>query len=113
MPFVGEVTGRPSVLGGTADRMIAEAKEYLARGADGFDLLGYRFTGDASELIARFVGEIPAPVCVAGSVNSFERLDELAEISPWAFTVGSAFFDRRFGDAFADQIDRVYEYINK
>ena len=67
MPFVGEVTERPSVLGGTIDGMIAEAKSYLEKGVSGIDLLGYRFTGDTVELNKRFVQEIDAPVCIAGT----------------------------------------------
>ena len=44
MPFVGEITGRPSVLEGSIDNMIAQAKECLAKGVYGFDLLGYQYT---------------------------------------------------------------------
>ena len=111
MPFVGTVTERPSILEGTAEGMIKEAKQCLAKGVYGIDLLGYRYTGDATELIRRFVQEVDAPVCVAGSVNSFERLDELKDISPWSFTIGSAFFDRKFGDTFAGQVDTVCDYM--
>ena len=111
LPFVGRVTQRPSILEGEIDDMIAEAKEYLRKGVDGIDLLGYRYTGDASALIRRFVDEVPAPVCVAGSVNSLRRLDEIKAIQPWSFTIGSAFFDHCFGDSFADQIATVCRYM--
>ena len=113
MPFVGTVRDRPSVLEGSIDDMIAEAKECLAKGVYGIDLLGYRYTGDPVELIRRFVQEVDAPVCVAGSVNSFKRLDELKDISPWACTIGSAFFDHRFGDTVAEQIDTVCDYMQQ
>ena len=96
MPFVGEVTERPSVLGGTIDGMIAEAKSYLEKGVSGIDLLGYRFTGDTVELNKRFVQEIDAPVCIAGSINSYQRLDEILDADPWSFTIGSAFFENKF-----------------
>lgn len=111
MPFVGRVTGRPSVLEGTIEGMIAEARDYISKGAYGIDLLGYRYTGDAAELNRRFAAEVDAPVCIAGSVNSYERLDELCECSPWAFTIGSAFFDDCFGGDFCEQIDKVCSYI--
>ena len=42
MPFVGKITGRPSVLEGTIDGMIEEANSLLAKGVYGIDLLGYR-----------------------------------------------------------------------
>ena len=91
MPYVGKVYDRPSVLGGTIDGMIAEANSLIEKGADGFDLLAYRYTGDAHELIRRFVSEVKAPVCLAGSVDSYEKLDEILEVSPWSFTIGSVF----------------------
>lgn len=112
MPYVGKIEERPSVLSGNIDDMISEANEYLKKGVYGFNLLGYRYTGDAFELNKRFVNGVDAPVCLAGSVNSFQRLDEVKEVSPWSFTIGSAFFDNKFGTDFAEQIDRVVEYIN-
>lgn len=111
MPFVGKVTGRPSVLEGTIQGMIDEANCYLNKGVYGFDLLGYRFTGDAVTLNKEFVSQVNAPVCIAGSVNSYERLDELKDASSWAFTIGSAFFENRFGGTFSEQIDKVCEYM--
>ena len=113
MPYVGTITERPSVLTGTAKDMISEAESCLEKGADGFDLLGYRYTGDAAGLNKRFSEEVNAPVCIAGSVNSYERLDEIKAASPWAFTIGGAFFEHRFGDSFREQIDNVCDYINR
>ena len=113
MPFVGTVEERPSVLKGNVDEIINEAKLCIEKGVDGFDLLGYRFVEDAFELNKRFVNEVNSPVCIAGSVNSYERLDELKSIKPWAFTIGSAFFDNAYGNDFARQIDNVCEYIEK
>lgn len=113
MPFVGTVVDRPSILKGSIDGMIREAKGYLALGVYGFDLLGYRYEEDAGELIRRFVAEVPAPVCVAGSVNSYQRLDELKQAAPWAFTIGGAFFEEKFGQSFARQVDKVCAYMRK
>ena len=113
MPFVGEVTERPSILGGTIEGMISEAKEYIGKGCDGIDLLGYRYVDDAYELNRRFVAEVNAPVCIAGSVDSFKRLDEIKEASPKYFTIGSAFFDNKFEGTIAQQIDKVCEYLDK
>ncbi len=114
MPFVGRVTGRPSILEGTAGEMIDEARRYIEKGAYGIDLLGYRYTGDAVRLnsaIIQALSEMNAPVCLAGSVNSFQRLDEVKDANPGLFTIGSAFFDHAFGDSFAGQINRVCSYI--
>ena len=112
MPFIGEVSGRPSVLEGSPDAMLAEAQDILARGADGIDLLGYRYTGDADALNRRIINGVDAPVCIAGSIDSFERLDEVLNAAPWSFTIGSAFFDGRFGETIRAQIERVCKYID-
>ena len=113
MPFVGIITGRPSVLEGTVEDMIQEAKTYIAKGVYGIDLLGYRYTGDATRLNREFVANVNAPVCIAGSVNSYERLTELKSIAPWAFTIGGAFFENKFDGTFQEQINKVCEYVNR
>lgn len=111
MPFVGKVTQRPSILEGDINEIIAEAKEYQKKGVYGFDLLGYRYVGDAVELNKKFVEEIEIPVCLAGSINSYMRLDEVKNVKPWAFTIGSAFFENKFDGTFKEQINKVYEYV--
>ncbi|MFS9303497.1 hypothetical protein [Streptococcus mitis] len=113
MPFVGQITNRPSILEGSIEDMISEAKEYLAKGVYGFDLLGYRYTGDPVKLNNAFVQAIEAPVCLAGSVDSYERLDEVIDTNPWAFTIGSAFFEKKFGTEIHEQINNVCNYIEK
>ena len=113
MPFVGNVTERPSILEGEIDEIIKEANEYLKKGVYGFDLLGYRYTGNAVELNERFILEVNAPVCIAGSVNGYERLDELKNINPWSFTIGSAFFENKFDGSFEEQINKVCEYVKQ
>ncbi len=113
MPFAGMVYGRPSVLEGTAEDMINEAKEYLAKGVYGIDFLGYRFKdGDSVALNKAFVEAIDAPVCIAGSVNTIERLDEIKALSPGYFTIGGAFWENRFGNDFCEEINRVCDYIS-
>lgn len=91
MPFVGQISGRPSILHGTPAGMICEAEGYLAKGVDGIDLLGYRYTGDAAPLNRAFIAAVHAPICLAGSVNSFARLDEIKAAGAAYFTIGSAF----------------------
>jgi hypothetical protein len=113
MPFIGNVIERPSILEGNIEDMISEANELLKKGVYGFDLLGYRFTGNATELNKKFVTEVNAPVCIAGSINSYIRLDELKNANPWAFTIGGAFFENKFGNNFIEQINNVCEYIEK
>ncbi len=111
MPFVGEVYGRPSVLTGDPDAIAAQARQNIARGADGVDLLGYRFTGDAAALNKRLVAEVNAPVCIAGSIDSYARIDEVLRLHPWGFTIGSALFEHRFGETVRAEIEAICAYI--
>lgn len=113
LPFVGKIHDRPSVLEGSCLEMSHEAREYLDKGVYGIDLLGYRYTGDPAELNEELVAAIDGPVCLAGSINSISRLDEAKKAAPWAFTIGSAFFDQKFGEDFGEQIDKVCEYMKK
>ncbi len=111
MPFVGIVEERPSVLKGNIDDIVAQAQHYLAKGVYGVDLLGYRYAGDASALIQAVLTRVDGPVCVAGSINSYERLDEIKALSPWAFTIGGALFQNRFEGSLEEQIDKVCDYM--
>lgn len=112
MPFVGTPQGRPSVLTGEVEEIVDEARRAIADGAFGVDLLGYRYTGDAAQLNKTVSAKAGGPVCLAGSIDSFRRLDEVLEAAPWGFTIGSAFFDKKFGGSFLEQVDKVVEYIN-
>jgi len=111
MPFVGKVTNRPSILGGDIEGMISEANRCLDKGVYGFDLLGYRYTGNAADLIEKFVSQVEAPVCVAGSIDSYEKLDQVRNAGSWAFTIGGAFYDSKFGGTYEEQINKVCEYV--
>ena len=113
MPFVGQVSQCPSILEGNLEEMVAQANSYLEKGVYGIDLLGYRYQGDANTLIHEFVKQVHAPVCVAGSINSMERLALIKDTSPFAFTIGSAFFDHDFGESVCDQIDMVCTYMQE
>lgn len=113
MPFVGDVSGRPSILNGKIDGIVEEAKECIEKGAFGIDLLGYRYTGDAHLLNESLVRYVDSPVCIAGSVDSIEKLEEIRRINPWGFTIGGAFFDGVFGKEIPEQIEFVSAYISQ
>ena len=113
MPFVGTVEERPSVLKGDIQKIKEEARTYLEKGVYGIDLLGYRYTGDARQLNRVMAESIEMPICIAGSVDSYEKIDEILEIGAHSFTIGSAFFDNQFGETFMEQIDRVCDYVEK
>ncbi len=115
IPFVGKISGRPSILEGSIREIIDEANNLVdTKGITGFDLLGYRYTGDPAKLNAEFVKNVRGDVCLAGSVSSFRRLDEVKATGAWTFTIGSAFFEKKFGDlSFGEQIDTVIDYMSK
>lgn len=113
MPFVGDIHGRPSILCGSIENMVEEAKLYSEKGVFGVDLLGYRYIGNAIDLNKNIVSNVNNNVCIAGSIDSVKRLDEIKEVNPWAFTIGSAFFDHKFGDSFEEQVTKVYSYVRK
>ena len=112
LPFVGDVFGRPSVLSGDVSYMIAEANDYIKAGVYGITLLAYRYNGNATALIDKFVAGIDVPVCVAGSIDDYSKLDTIKNASPWGFTIGGAFFENSFGcSRFVKQIERVCAYV--
>jgi hypothetical protein len=114
-PFAGKVSGHPSILEGDIPWIVADGNRMEKLGVDGFDLLAYRYTADAVALSAAFIKGVSVPVVMAGSVDGFKRLEEVKKLSPWAFTIGSAFFGRKFkpGGSFRDQMDAVLQYLGR
>jgi hypothetical protein len=95
-PFPGHVHSHPSILDGKIDDIVAHACELEAYGVHGLDLLTYRYNGAASHLLKRVVQATKIPIVSAGSISSFERINEVWYSGAWGFTIGSAFFDRQF-----------------
>ena len=113
MPFVGRTVGIPIVVKGTVDEIVAEAIELVENGCFGIDAAPYRYEGDIDQYNTELLKNVKAPCCVAGSVNGFARVQEVIDYGYWGFTVGSAFFENKFGNgSFADQIAAVMDYIN-
>lgn len=95
-PFPGHVHSHPSILDGEIEEIVAHARELEAHGMHGLDLLTYRYNGEASRLLKRVVEATTIPIVSAGSIASFERINEVWEAGAWGFTIGSAFFDKKF-----------------
>ena len=116
-PFCGKIYNRPSVLDGTMEEIAADAKRIEEAGADGFDLLAYRYIepGRVNELIAKVKKAINVPLVSAGSINSFERLDETIKQDVWGFTVGGAFFEKKFAPdgSYRDNVTAVLRKLGK
>ena len=95
-PFPGRVLGHPSILDGAIDDIVAHACELETYGVAGLDLLTYRYTGNAASLLSQVVQSTRIPVVSAGSIASFERITEVWDSGAWGFTIGSAFFEKKF-----------------
>ena len=114
-PFAGKVSGHPSILEGSIPEIVADGRRMQELGVAGFDLLAYRYTADAEALAEAFVQGVRVPVVLAGSIDGFPRLDVMKRIQPWAFTIGSAFFDKKFvpGGSFREQMASVLDYLRR
>ena len=95
-PFPGHVHSHPSILDGEIDEIVAHASELEGYGVHGLDLLTYRYNGEAARLLKQVVESTNVPIVSAGSIASFERINEVWEAGAWGFTIGSAFFDKQF-----------------
>ena len=114
LPFCGTVYGSPSVLEGSFDEIIEDARQLLAKGVDGIDLLAFRHE-DGAGLARAYCQAIEKPVVIAGSINSPERLKFINEINPWAFTMGSALFTENFapGKSFRENLSEVIAWMER
>ena len=95
-PFPGHVHSHPSILDGKIDDIVAHANKLEGYDVHGLDLLTYRYSGNASQLLKRVVAATHIPVVSAGSIASFERINEVWDADAWGFTIGSAFFEKKF-----------------
>ena len=113
LPFVGKVSGSPSILEGTNEEIIANAKDLMAKGIKGFDILAYRHVVDGEKLAYEFCKAVDAQICIAGSINSFDRIDTMFDMGPWTFTMGSALFEKNFvpEGSFYDNLKAVADYM--
>lgn len=113
-PFVGKVSGSPSVLEGTLEEMLEQDASFANKGVFGTDLLGYRYRGgDPRELSAQFVKRAKLPTVLAGSIGSEERLEEVRNMDPWRFTMGGALFTENFvkGGSVKANLEKVIELL--
>ncbi|WP_133120815.1 hypothetical protein [Mycolicibacterium goodii] len=112
-PFCGEVGGHPIELRGTMDNVTADARRLRALGADGVDLVAYRYLGgDPIELAKSVTEQVGGPhLIVAGSINSIDRVERMHEVGPFGYTMGGVLFDAAFrpGGSFRDNLEYVLD----
>ncbi|MBN3724774.1 4-hydroxythreonine-4-phosphate dehydrogenase [Burkholderia sp. Ac-20379] len=112
-PFAGRTVGHPTVLEGSMDEIVDDARRIAAMpGVHGLDLLAYRFTGegDPAELTRRVTDAVRIPVIAAGSIDSEARVKAMIDARSWGFTVGSALFQGTFVKRLLPaQIDTIFK----
>jgi CheY-like chemotaxis protein len=112
-PFAGRTVGHPTVLEGTMDEIVEDARRIASMpGVHGLDLLAYRFAGegDPAELTRRVVEAVDVPVVAAGSIDRESRVRAMIDAQTWGFTVGSALFQNAFVDRrLSAQIDTIFK----
>jgi len=116
-PFCGKVYDRPSILNGTIEEIAEDAKRIEVEGVNGFDLLAYRYIDLAkvNELVKTVKNAVKLPIVSAGSINSFERLNETIEQGVWGFTIGGAFFEKKFvpNGSYRENVAAVLKKLGK
>jgi 4-hydroxythreonine-4-phosphate dehydrogenase len=95
-PYVGTVIGHPCLLRGTIEEVAGSARRAEGLGADGVNLLAYRYDGDVDALVEAVTEATSLPVIAAGSVDSAQRIRALVDHRVWAFTIGTAALDGKF-----------------
>ncbi len=114
-PFPGHVHSHPSILDGTIAEIVQHARDMEAKGVDGMDLLTYRYTGDAPKLLQEVVTATGVPLVSAGSIDSFDRIAEVRDTGAWGFTIGTAFFEKKFipDGSFEQNMMAVWDWLQE
>jgi phosphoribosylformimino-5-aminoimidazole carboxamide ribonucleotide (ProFAR) isomerase len=102
-------------LRGTIDEIVTDGKRKEALGIDGINLLAYRYDGDVEGLITSLLKSVKVPVIVAGSIDSYERVDRMKKLRVDGFTIGGAILDKKFvpSGSLSDQIKAVLKQTGK
>jgi len=114
-PFPGHVHSHPSILDGSIEEIVQHACDMEAKGVDGMDLLTYRYTGDAPGLLQEVVKATRVPMVSAGSIDSYDRIAEVRDTGAWGFTIGTAFFEKKFipDGSFQENMMAVWDWLQK
>jgi hypothetical protein len=114
-PFPGHVHSHPSILDGSIEEIVQHACDMEAKGVDGMDLLTYRYTGDAPRLLQAVVKATGVPMVSAGSIDSYDRIAEVRDTGAWGFTIGTAFFEKKFipDGSFQENMMAVWDWLQK
>jgi len=112
-PYVGKVVGHPCMLEGDIDEIINQGMEFTRIGAQGINLLLYRYNGDVNCLLNKAVQKFKSNLIVAGNVDNFEKIKRLKRENVWAFTIGGAILERKLvpGKTIKEQVIAVLRQL--
>lgn len=120
MPAVGNpgcfYNGEHGVLLGEEDEIVREADELINKvGVQGITIPVFRYYKDSEKLLRELLKVIPGSlITVAGSVDTFDKIDMMNELGIARFTMGSALFNKKYvpDGTFRDNLKVVADYIN-
>jgi methylglyoxal synthase len=111
-PFVGQVSGHPSVLSGEIPEIVDSAMRLTElETVHGLDLLAYRSRGDVPALMRAVCKASNKPVIVAGSIDREERIVAAAEAGAAAFTIGTAALNETLPAAGGGLVAQVHSIL--
>jgi len=115
-PFPGHVHSHPSILDGTIEEIVQNARSMESKGVDGMDLLTYRYAGENPTLLLREVVKATSvPIISAGSISSYDRIIEVRDSGAYGFTIGTAFFEKKFvpEGSFKENMMAVWDWLQE
>jgi hypothetical protein len=115
LPYVGDVYDHPCRLRGEVEEIATAAEAAVAMGAAGVNLLSYRYDGDPVALTAAVRERISAPIVSAGSVDTPERLRQVAQLGVDYVTIGTALLEKRLapGGSYREQIEASVKHLSE
>ncbi len=116
MPYIGNVVDHPCILKGSIEDIQKDVKEVESKGVEGLNLLAYRHkTIDGEELIKKIMMSMKTKLIIAGSIKTSEQIKKMKELNVWAFTVGTAVFDKKFvpEGSYTENIELILNLIKK
>jgi hypothetical protein len=97
LPFPGLPVGHPTRLGGDAELVERQCRDFDLSGCGGVDLLAYRATeADPLDLVRAARRGTAGYLVVAGSISTRAQIADLRAAGADAFTIGTAVFDGSF-----------------
>ena len=111
--FPGIPIGHPTELGGDAELVERQCRQFETDGCHGVDLLAYRATeADPLELVRAARRATSGYLVVAGSVSTTVQIDDLRAAGADAFTVGSAIFEGSFSPRKGDIASQLRDVLD-